>query len=109
MFEHAVRVRAAARLDVMDQPGIPDVADVEDPNAAKPTRVDGRHGRIRAAVDGAGVRFDGDEEQITEDGHVVLRAGAAHGRDELRTGRVGYVPHHGAMEVALDRVLPGER
>jgi hypothetical protein len=67
-----VRVRSAAGLHVRDVPGMIDVGDIEDAQAADAILADDFLRRVLAAIEPGRGRFGRDEEQVLPDRHVAL-------------------------------------
>jgi hypothetical protein len=101
--DEGMRVRAFARLHVLDQLRRFRVRDIVDAHA--------RHVILRvlhaalAAVVAIARAFGRDEEEVADDRGIALRRDALHDRREDGFCRIAHVPHHEAGEVALVGVV----
>ena len=104
--DQRVRVRAFARLHVLDQLGRLRIAHVEDAHAGH-VILGILHAAVAAVVTVTGP-FSREEEQVAVDGRIALRRNAADCRGHDRLGRVGDVPNGEAGEVGLVDVVAAE-
>ena len=106
---HRVGVRAAAGLHRGDLPRPPQVADVEDPDAAEALRADGIGDALEPAVEAPPRLLDRHDQQVADHRHVALAAGADDGGYQpgrcRRLDPVGVEP----VVAADEQPVPGER
>ena len=105
--DHRVRVRALARLHVLDEAGCRGVGDVVDADARHVVRRV-LHTTLRAVV-AVATAFRGDEEQVADDRRITLRGDACNGGHHHRMHRIADIPDGEAGEVALIDVVIAER
>ena len=86
-----------------------EVADIEDPDAAKTLGADGVGHSLSAAVQTPTRLLYRKEQQILVNGGIALTAGAHERCAESRVSRIGNVPDLEAVESALEHQVPLER
>src|SRR5262245_31326210 len=104
-----MRMRSAARLNGGYLPGLADIGDVEDADAAEPFGTDWRCHSLGAAIDTAACLLDRHDEQVAVNRDVALTAGAHHRRNQTRLPGVLDVVAVETVEVSHDEVITLER
>ncbi len=107
--DEGVGVRSPAGLYRGDLLRHAHVGDVEDADAAETLGAHRLVDALDSAVEAAPGLFHRHEQQVPEDGHVALAAGADHGDQVLRRRRVLDVVGIEPVEIADEEPVPAER
>src|SRR5262249_281010 len=98
-----------ARLNGSHLLRLPNVGDIENPNAAKTLATDGRLHALSSAVDPTARLFDGHEQQLAVDGDVALPARTYDGDQHPHFFRNFDTVSIESVETPHDEVIPRKR